>query len=91
MSIDRTTKYKNLIEKCWINPSFKIQLINNPASTMRNEGIDVPESVSVTVVENTKDHFTLVIPPKPNDNLEIHLDNLIKDIEELSPHFQELP
>lgn len=91
MPSDRTTKYRNLIQKCWIDPDFKNQLMNDPAQTMRNEGIEIPEHVSVTAVENTKDQFTLVIPPKPNGKIEIHLDHLIKDIEELSPHFQELP
>lgn len=61
--------HAKIIAKAWSDPAFKAKLMANPAVTLEAEGINVPAGVTVTVVENTKNHFHLVLPPKPSRKL----------------------
>ena len=54
-----------IIAKAWRDPAFKAALMANPAAALQAEGIDVPDGMAVTVVENTDNHVHLVVPPKP--------------------------
>ena len=58
-----------IIAKAWRDPAFKAELIANPAAALQAEGIEVPEGMTVTVVENTDKQFHLVLPPVPTDEL----------------------
>ncbi len=61
--------YGKIIAKAWRDPAFKAALIANPAAALKAEGIDVPDGMTVTVVENTDKQFHLVLPPVPTDEL----------------------
>jgi len=58
-----------IIAKAWRDPAFKAELIANPAAALKAEGIDVPDGITVTVLENTDKQFHLVLPPVPTDQL----------------------
>ena len=58
-----------IIAKAWRDPAFKAELIANPATALKAEGIDVPAGMTVTVLENTDELFHLVLPPVPTDEL----------------------
>lgn len=88
---DQTLKYKNLIAKCWSDPSFKKIFLSNPAEILAGEGVHVPNDVVVYVVENTSTAFTIVIPAAPEILSEDLLQALGKHSEEMAPHFQALP
>ena len=62
-------EFGKIVAKAWRDPAFKAELIANPAAALKAEGIDVPDGVTVTVVENTDKQFHLVLPPAPNDKL----------------------
>ncbi|MEI6036146.1 MAG: NHLP leader peptide family RiPP precursor [Verrucomicrobiae bacterium] len=57
--------YEKIISKCWANPAFKQQLMADPAGTLRAEGIEFPECLKVSAVENNAEQFTFVIPAQP--------------------------
>ena len=61
--------YGKIIAKAWRDPAFKAELIANPAAALKDEGIDVPAGMAVTVLENTDKQFHLVLPPKPTGEL----------------------
>jgi len=61
--------FAKIIAKAWRDPAFKAELIANPAAALKAEGIDVPDGMAVTVVENTEKLFHLVLPPVPTDAL----------------------
>lgn len=63
--IDQSNQYQQLIAKCWADDAFKQRLLDNPAETLKAEGMELPEGVRVQVVENTAQDFTLVIPAQP--------------------------
>jgi hypothetical protein len=64
---DQSNLYQQLIAKCWADDAFKQHLLDDPAGTLKAEGISVPEGVTIRVVENTAQKLTLVIPPIPTD------------------------
>jgi len=51
-----------LIEKCWRDPEFKKHLIENPATVLTREGIDLPAEWTVVVHENTAEIMHLILP-----------------------------
>ena len=64
---DQAKQYQQIIAKCWVDEAFKQRLLDDPAGTLKAEGIAVPEGVRVRVVENTAQVFNLVIPARPTD------------------------
>ncbi|GAB1394980.1 hypothetical protein MASR1M60_31440 [Rhodocyclaceae bacterium] len=64
---DQAKQMQQLIAKCWADEAFKQKLLADPAGTLKAEGMAMPEEVTVRVVENTAQEFTLVIPARPSD------------------------
>jgi Nitrile hydratase, alpha chain len=62
---------EKLIVKAWQDISFKQELLSNPKSVLEKEGISLPESIKVQVVEEDTNTFYLVIPVKPNTEAEL--------------------
>ena len=62
---DRAAAYGKVIARAWRDPSFKAKLIAAPQDTLRQAGVDIPDGVTVKVLENTDMHFHLVVPARP--------------------------
>jgi hypothetical protein len=62
---DQANQYQQLIAKCWADEAFKQRLLDDPAGTLKAEGISVPEGVTIRVMENTGQEMILVIPSMP--------------------------
>ena len=70
---DQAKQYQQIIAKCWADEAFKQQLMADPAATLKQEGIDVPEGVTFNVFENTESVAHVVIPQRPLDLTEEHM------------------
>ncbi|ACS99669.1 NHLP leader peptide family RiPP precursor [Paenibacillus sp. JDR-2] len=56
-----------IIQKAWEDDAFKQQLLNDPKAAIKDAfGVEIPDQIEVTAVEETPDHAYLVIPPKPS-------------------------
>ncbi|QFY43237.1 NHLP leader peptide family natural product precursor [Candidatus Methylospira mobilis] len=75
--IQEEQKFQKIIAKCWRSPDFKAELMANPAETLRKEGLEPQEGVSVMVVEDTEKLFHLVIPYKPEELSEEDLNDIV--------------
>ncbi|MBK5970282.1 MULTISPECIES: NHLP leader peptide family RiPP precursor [Thiorhodovibrio] len=75
---DQSRQYQQLIAKCWADEAFKQRLLSNPAETLKDEGLEVPEGVQVQVLENTAQVLNLVIPSRPTElsDEELHASGL---------------
>jgi len=62
---ERSKMMGELISKAWSDEAFKARLLSNTTATLKENGIAVPEGVTVKAVENTDKVFHLIIPPKP--------------------------
>ena len=67
--MDRKSLESKIIAKAWADDDFKRRLLADPVAALRAEGVDVPAGINISVVENTADRFTFVLPRKPKDEL----------------------
>lgn len=67
--MQRDSLFSKIVAKAWADEAFKQRLLAHPVETLRAEGAAVPDGVRVTIVENTADDVTLVLPRKPGNEL----------------------
>lgn len=46
-----------------VNQSLRDEMIKNPIDTLKKHGVDVPDGVTINVVEDSIDSHTIVLPP----------------------------
>jgi Nitrile hydratase, alpha chain len=55
-----------MIAKAWQDESFKQELIRNPKEVFEREsGTPAPEGMTVTILEESSQHYYMVLPEKP--------------------------
>jgi hypothetical protein len=57
---------QKIIARCWEDEEFKKRLMADPAKILDAEGVNIPDGVSIRVVEDTDQVRTLIIPPAPS-------------------------
>ncbi len=72
--------WQDVIVKCWTDDDFKKKLMSAPEATLKSEGLDIPEGLTINVVENTASSRTIVIPEKPAIELPDTGDTLRKQV-----------
>ncbi|MDR4509637.1 MAG: NHLP leader peptide family RiPP precursor [Candidatus Brocadiaceae bacterium] len=64
-----TEKHQNpfgkIVEKAWKDEEFKRNLLNNPGSVLKANGVEIPDGVEVKIVENTDKVVYFTLPQKP--------------------------
>ncbi|OBR68022.1 hypothetical protein A7K91_18525 [Paenibacillus oryzae] len=56
-----------IIEKAWVDEDFKKELIANPKAAIEKAfDLDIPADINVEVLEETSNHFYLVLPQNPS-------------------------
>ena len=58
-----------IIARAWQDNSFKDELINNPEAALNSEGISLPESIEVKVLEENVNTLYIVLPAKQSEEL----------------------
>ncbi len=53
------------IARAWSDPVYKAKLLSDPRAALAEAGVEIPEEVTVKVVENTSDTLHLVLPVAP--------------------------
>lgn len=65
MSVEQQlNQWSEIVAQAWKDEKFKKRLIAEPASVLRERGLDVPTGVQLRVVENTDRLVHLTIPAK---------------------------
>lgn len=60
----KTVNWEALIDKAGADAGFKQRLLADPSKTLGEEGVAVPDGVTVKVVESTDKEVWLVLPHK---------------------------
>lgn len=60
---------RRVIAKAWSDPIFKARLIEEPKTLLTEEGIKIPEDISIEVVENTAAKSYLTLPKYPPSSI----------------------
>ncbi|WP_172251821.1 NHLP leader peptide family RiPP precursor [Saccharibacillus deserti] len=56
-----------VIQKAWEDPAFRASLLADPKTALREAfGIELPDHIRLTAVEESANDFFLVIPPPPS-------------------------
>ena len=64
---DQAKQWAKIVAKAWADDDYKKRLIDDPASVLAEEGMEVPEGVKLDVVEATDKEAWMVLPPKPEE------------------------
>jgi hypothetical protein len=66
MTDETGTTWGAVVAKCWEDEAFKARLLADPATTLAEEGVEIPEGVTVNVAVDSEDVRTLVVPRPPS-------------------------
>jgi hypothetical protein len=58
-----------VIAKAWADEEFKAALMADPRADLKAQGIEVPEGVTLNVLENSDNVINLVLPKAPEMGL----------------------
>ncbi len=67
---EQQKQWAKIVAKAWADDDYKKRLLDDPASVLKEEGMDVPEDVEFKCVEATETQAWLVLPPKPEYDIE---------------------
>jgi hypothetical protein len=70
-------KWAVCVAKAWADEDYKQRLLSDPTAVLKEEGVNVPETLDVRVVENTKNLVHMVLPLAPDSEA-----GAIEDVEE---------
>jgi len=62
---EQAKQWAKVVAKAWADEDYKQRLINDAASVLKEEAIEMPEGMVVKVVEATDKLSWMVLPPKP--------------------------
>ena len=66
----REEKLAPLIAKAWTDEAYRKELITNPKGVLQKEfGVELPDSLTIEVLEESPTKLYIVIPSKPTDEL----------------------
>ena len=57
--------WARVVAKAWADEEYKRRLLADPAAVAREEGVPVPEGLTLKVIEDAPGTRTLVLPPRP--------------------------
>jgi hypothetical protein len=78
-------KWPKLWAAVWSDDALKHRLMSDPHKVLGEFGINVPNHTKINVLENTQNNVTLLIPPKPADQLSMEeLDKVAGGITQIS-------
>ena len=66
---DNAKQYGLMVAKYWSDEDYKKRLLEDPATAMKELGIEVPEGVEVRIVVNTGNVHYVAIPEHPPEEL----------------------
>lgn len=79
-AIEKQKGYAKIIAKAWVDEEFKKRLLEAPAIVLKENGIEIPEGMTVRVVEQRDSEIYFMLPAKPADTT--------LSVEELSERMQ---
>lgn len=76
MAEETNNKMNQIISQALSDEKFKAELIENPITTLKDNGIQVPLNMGIKVVQNTDKLFHLVLPYRSSELTDTDLDNI---------------
>jgi len=70
-SRERQKKWAKIVAKVWADEDYKRRLLDDPASVLKAEGVDMPEGLEIKIVEAPEKQALFVLPPRPTNSCEV--------------------
>ena len=64
-TIEERKKYAKIFAQAWVDEEFKKRLLEDPATVLKENGIEVPEGVNVKFIDAKENEKWIQLPPKP--------------------------
>jgi hypothetical protein len=64
-TIEERKEYAKIIAQAWVDEELKRRLIEDPATILKENGIEIPEGMTVKVVEQKENEIQIPLPLKP--------------------------
>ncbi len=58
-------EWAKVIAQAWVDEEFKKKLLADPKAVLKEEGIEFPENLKLTLSEGNRDELHLTLPPRP--------------------------
>ena len=73
---DQKNAKAKLFAACWKDESLKARFMSDPKPVLKEYGLDVPEGVDISVVENADDSVHIILPAPPDGHADLSDDEL---------------
>ncbi len=71
-TLEERKEYAKIIAQAWVDEEFKAKLLADPATVLKENGIEIPEGMTVKVIEQKENEIQIPLPEKPaNLNLAV--------------------
>ncbi len=77
-SMEERKEYAKIIGKAWVDEEFKKRLLTDPVSVLKENGIEVPQGMTVKFVEGKENEILVPLPPRPPEAAELSDEDLEK-------------
>ncbi len=77
-TIEERKEYAKVIAQAWTDEEFKKRLIEDPATVLNENGIEIPEGMAVRFVEGKENEILVPLPPRPPESAELSDEDLEK-------------
>lgn len=68
-TIEDSKEYAKVIARAWVDEEFRKKLLAEPATVLAENGVEIPEGVTVKVVERKENEVLLPLPYRPTSEL----------------------
>jgi hypothetical protein len=70
-TIEERKEYAKIIAKAWVDEEFKKRLLADAATVLVENGIEIPEGMTVRFVEGKENEILVPLPPRPLQTMEL--------------------
>ena len=77
-TIEERKQYAKIIAKAWVDEEFKKRLLDDSATVLKENGIEIPEGMTVRFVEAEENEILVPLPPRPPETMELSDSDLSK-------------
>lgn len=75
-TLEERKEFAAVIGRAWVDEEFKKRLLDDPATVRKENGIEVPEGMTVRVVERKENEVLLTNAPKTDEMTEEQLEKI---------------
>ncbi len=77
-TIEERKEYAKVIAQAWVDEEFKKRLLKDTAAVLAENGIEIPEGMTLRFVVRQENEILVPLPPRPPQSAELSDEDLEK-------------